>query len=274
MNKIAPILKWAGGKRQLLSRILPLIPTDINRYFEPFVGAGAVLFELQPKRAVINDANTELINIYIVIKENCEELIKLLNCYEKKHSESFYYKIRNLDRDIAFFDTLSPIEKAARTIYLNRTCYNGLYRVNKDGFFNTPLGHNSSVQIVNEDGIRAINAYLNQNEIRLLNEDYKKAVRWMRKEDFVFLDPPYYPINRDYFTRYDVSPFGVQEQIELKKLCDKLTVRGIRFIQMNSNCNEVRMLYQNYSIQEVKVRRSINADVNGRIGTELIIKNY
>lgn len=274
MNKIAPILKWAGGKRQLLPQIVPLIPNDINRYFEPFVGAGAVLFELQPKRAVINDANAELINVYLVIKENCEELIKLLRLYEKKHSDSFYYQLRNLDRDMVAFEALSPIEKAARTIYLNRTCYNGLYRVNKSGYFNTPLGHNTSIQIVNDGGIRAINAFLNQNEIKLMNGDYRQALKGMRKKDFVFLDPPYYPLKKDYFTRYDASPFGIEEQKELKKFCDKLNARGIRFIQTNSNCAEMRKLYENYSFEEVQVRRSINANANGRKGTELIIKNY
>lgn len=274
MNKVSPILKWAGGKRQLLPQIMPLIPDDINRYFEPFVGAGAVLFELQPKRAIVNDANTELINVYVVIRDHCEELITLLRSFECKHSEKFFYEIRSLDRDDAIFGNLSSIEKAARTIYLNRTCYNGLYRVNKAGFFNTPLGHNTSIQIVNDDGIRAISRYLNANEVRLLNGNYQQALKGMRKTDFVFLDPPYYPIKKDYFTRYDASPFGVEEQIELKTFCDRLTQREIRFLQTNSNCEEIKELYFDYNLEEVDVRRSINANANGRKGTELIIKNY
>lgn len=276
MNKVSPILKWAGGKRQLLPQIMPLIPNDndINRYFEPFVGAGAVLFELNPRRAVINDANTELINVYLEIKNNCEELIELMRRYEERHSDTFYYRIRGIDKDEALFSSLSLTEKAARTIYLNRTCYNGLYRVNKSGHFNTPLGRNMSVQIVNAEGIRAINRFLNQNEIRLLNGDYQKALKGVRKTDFVFLDPPYYPLKKEYFTKYDASPFGVNEQVELKKYCDKLNNRGIRFIQTNSNCEEIRELYSDYQLEEVKVRRSINANANERRGTELIIKNY
>lgn len=274
MSKLSPILKWAGGKRQLLPQIMPLIPNDINRYYEPFVGAGAVLFELQPKRAIINDLNSELINVYQVIKDNPDELIGLLTQYDDAHCKEHYYLLRDIDRNQQAFAMLTPIEKAARTIYLNRTCYNGLYRVNKAGYFNTPMGHNSTIQIVNEEGIRAISDYLNTNDIRILNTDYKTAVRWIRNTDFVFLDPPYYPTNRDYFTRYDASPFGVDEQSQLKQFCDGLNNRGIRFIQTNSDCDEVRELYHNYHLQVVNVNRFINADVAGRTATELIITNY
>lgn len=274
MSKISPILKWAGGKRQLLPELIPLIPNDYNRYFEPFLGAGAVLFELQPKRAIVNDANSELINVYQVIRDNSEELIQLLEQYEASHSKEFYYQIRNIDRDIVSFGSLSSIEKAARTIYLNRTCYNGLYRVNKAGFFNTPVGHNTSIQIVNREGITLLSEYFNKNEIRFLNVDYKMALKGIRKTDFVFLDPPYYPIKKDYFLRYDTSPFGIEEQIQLKKFCDQLNSRGIRFIQTNSDCDEVHELYSEYSRKIVDVRRCINAKVDGRKGTELIITNY
>lgn len=274
MSKIIPILKWAGGKRQLLPYILPLIPEKIGRYYEPFLGAGAVLFELQPWKAVVNDTNTELINVYTTIKNNPEELIALLKKYEKKHSPDFYYKTRDVDRDEKRFAKLSAVEKATRTIYLNRTCYNGLYRVNKSGFFNTPIGHNSSIQIVNAEGILAISEYLNNNEVTLLNGDYKAALSKVTKRDFVFLDPPYYPTTRDYFLRYDRDYFGIESQQELKEICDKLTKKGIKFIQTNSDCPEIRELYSNYKQFQVDVRRSINAKPNGRKGKEIIICNY
>ena len=274
MSKTVPILKWAGGKRQLLTQILPLIPDDYNRYFEPFVGAGAVLFELQPQRAVVNDTNSELINVYQVIRKYPEELISKLKKYDKAHCKEFYYKIRGLDRNPEVFKNLSDIEKAARTIYLNRTCFNGLYRVNRAGCFNTPIGHNSVIQIVNENGIRSISEYFNENEIKILNTDYIEVLKGIRKTDFVFLDPPYYPTGKDSFLRYDSSLFDITSQEELKRVCDRLNERGIRFIQTNSCCDEIKEMYAEYSIIEADVRRSINAKVEGRKGKEVIILNY
>ncbi len=269
-----PILKWAGGKRQLLTHILPLIPNDYHRYYEPFLGAGAVLFELQPTRAIINDANTELINVYKIVKEQPEELILILEEHNRLHNRNYYYQIRNIDRIPDEYNRLSDVEKAARTVYLNRTCYNGLYRVNRLGWFNTPIGHNTTIQIVNADGIREISEYLNNNAIRVLNEDYTNALRWIRRTDFVFIDPPYYPIDRDSFLRYDINLFGIERQEELKRYCDRLTERGVRFIQTNSCCDRIRELYNNYRIIEVDVHRFINARADGRRNREVIILNY
>lgn len=274
MNKIVPIVKWAGGKRQLLSDLLPMIPTDFSTYYEPFIGGGAVLFELQPKKAVINDTNSELINLYRVTKEEPNELIREIKLHENAHSQDYYYSVRDLDRNQAVFARLSPIERAARTVYLNRACYNGLYRVNKDGCFNTPMGRNSSICFVNETDIFAISEYLNQNSIRILEGDYKGALKYARKSSFVFLDPPYYPVGDEYFLRYDRTMFGVKQQYELKAICDSLTQRGIRFIETNSDCDEVRKLYNNYQQTVVEARRSINANPNERRTTELIISNY
>lgn len=274
MNKVIPILKWAGGKRQLLPQIVPLLPSKYTKYYEPFVGAGAVLFDQQPQRAIINDTNSELINVYQVIKAQPEELIILLRQYEKKHSKQFYYEVRDRDRDAEGFATVSSLEKAARTIYLNRTCYNGLYRVNQKGWFNTPIGKNSTITIVNADGIRAMSKYLNSADITFLNGDYKQALGGITKRDFVFIDPPYYPMKTDSFLRYATGSFGVEAQKELKELCDKLTKKGVRLMQTNSDCDEIRELYKDYNLVEVDVRRCINAHADGRRGKELIICNY
>ena len=274
MPKISPILKWAGGKRQLLHEIIPLVPSDFDTYYEPFVGAGAVLLDLQPPRAIVNDANTELITVYEVIRDNPNELVMLLQEHDAKHSKEHYYQVRDLDRDKEVFASLNKIVKAARTIYLNRTCFNGLYRVNQKGYFNTPMGRNSSIQIVNEAGIQKISQYLNSANVTFLNSDYHFAIETVSAGDFVFLDPPYFPTNRDSFVRYDMSPFGIEEQHELKKVCDQLTQKGIRFIETNSDCDEIRELYSNYRLIEIDVRRSINAKVDGRRGKELIILNY
>ncbi len=274
MIKAVPILKWAGGKRQLLERILPLIPNDYNRYFEPFLGAGAVLLAIQPRRAIVNDTNTELINVYHVIKDTPDELINILKKYDQQHCKEFYYKIRDIDRDSVRFENLSVVEKAARTIYLNRTCYNGLYRVNKAGHFNTPIGRNTVVKIVNENGIRKISEYLNENELRIMSTDYREALKGIRKKDFVFLDPPYYPTGKDSFIRYGSRIFGKESQEDLKRYCDVLNGREIRFIQTNACCDEIKELYKEYRIIEVDVRRSINAKAEGRKDKEVIILNY
>ena len=274
MSKISPILKWAGGKRQLLSEIIPLVPSSFDAYYEPFVGAGAVLLALQPQKAIVNDANTELITVYEVIRDNPSELIDLLKQHEAKHNKEHYYLIRDLDRHEDAFSSLDKITKAARTIYLNRTCFNGLYRVNQKGYFNTPMRRNTSIQIVNEVGIQKISQYLNSANITFLNSDYHFALETVSSGDFVFLDPPYFPTSRDSFVRYDMSPFGIEEQHELKKVCDQLTQKGIRFIETNSDCDEIRELYSDYRLIEIDVRRSINARVDGRRGKELIILNY
>ena len=274
MSKLIPILKWAGGKRQLLHAITPLVPQEYNCYFEPFLGAGAVLLELQPTKAIVNDTNEELINVYNIIKQQPRELIQILQEYEGQHSEELYYNIRNIDRDEFSFSKLSLLQKAARTIYLNRTCYNGLYRVNRKGFFNTPVGRNTSIQILNSKGILGISEYLNRSEIEIMNGDYTQALKMATSKDFVFLDPPYYPTNKNSFLRYDISPFGIQEQVKLKEMCDQLNNKGIRFIETNSDCEEIRNLYSNYRLIEVDVRRCINANVNDRRGKELIICNY
>lgn len=274
MYNLIPILKWAGGKRQLLDLILPLIPSDYNRYYEPFVGAGAVLFGLQPSKAVINDTNAELINVYRVIKTNPEDLIAFLIKHEKAHCKEYYYFVRDLDRNKDLFEHTSTVEKAARTIYLNRTCYNGLYRVNRHGYFNTPIGHFSSIQIVNAEGILGISEYLRNNKIKILNGDYRLALKGITSRDFVFFDPPYYPMNRDSFLRYQPNRFDDQEQKDLKIVCDKLTKKGVRLIQTNSDCEEIRDLYSDYYILEVDVRRSINSQAENRKGKELIIRNY
>lgn len=170
MSKLSPVLKWAGGKRQLLPAIMPLVPQEYERYYEPFVGAGAVLLELQPQRAMINDANSELINVYYIIKNHPDELVQLLKEYEMLHCEAFYYELRNADRDVETFEQRSRLDKAARTVYLNRTCYNGLYRVNKKGFFNTPMGRNSKTKTLLEKYLFGCFGYVQE----LLPEEWDK----------------------------------------------------------------------------------------------------
>lgn len=269
---VVPILKWVGGKRQLLHDIIPLIDSKYATYVEPFVGGGAVLFDLQPKNAIINDSNAELINVYRVIKEYPDDLIKELKEYSSNNSEEQYYKIRALDRSTDY-DQLSPIQRAARIIYLNKTCYNGLYRVNSSGQFNSPYGRYKKPNIVNETTIRAVSKYFRNNNVSITHGDYKDVLKNVKKRSFVYLDPPYMPISSSAsFTGYTENGFGLNKQIELKNECDKLREQNIPFLLSNSDCPTIRELYQGYTIKTVQARRSINsrADKRGEVNEVLI----
>lgn len=269
---LSPMLKWDGGKRQLLPEIVPMINEKSTLYVEPFIGGGAVLFNMQPKKAIINDYNQELINVYKTVRDNLEELLDELRVHEEKNSSDYYYEIRALDRADEF-EKMSNIEKAARIIYLNKTCYNGLYRVNSSGQFNSPYGRYKKPNIVNEPVLRAISKYFNSNEIEILNGDYKEVLKNLSQEAFVYLDPPYMPISSSSsFTGYTEGGFGYNSQVELKKECDKLNKQGIRFVQSNSDCEQIRELYKDYKIKTVKAKRSINsvAKKRGEINEVLI----
>lgn len=260
---ISPVLKWVGGKRQLLEYILPFIKKNCT-YIEPFLGGGAVLFSYQPKRAIINDYNFELMNVYSIIKKHPEELIQILELHRINNSEDYYYEIRSYDRDESY-KKMPLIEKAARIIYLNKTCYNGLYRVNTSGQFNSPYGKYKNPNIVNAPVIRAISKYFNENDVVLMCGDYKDALAKARKGNFVYLDPPYMPISTSSnFTGYTERGFGYEQQKELKHECDKLRDKGVRFVQSNSDCPEIRELYSEYTIVTVQAKRSVNSNPTKR----------
>lgn len=270
---IAPFLKWVGGKRQLMPAIKELIPKNYTNYYEPFIGGGAVLFDLQPKNAVINDFNEELINVYQTIKENPEELISDLKTH--KNESDYFYDLRALDREDNF-DNLSNIKKASRVIYLNKTCYNGLYRVNNSGEFNSPFGRYKNPNIVNETTIRAVSKYLNTNKITILNGDFEEALKGIKKGSFVYFDPPYHPVSASSnFTGYVQGGFDMYEQVRLRDLCNKLNEKGINFLLSNSATQFIEDLYKDYKISYVKANRSINSNAKkrGEID-EVLIRNY
>lgn len=261
---ISPIVKWVGGKRQLLSDIMPMINKKCSMYVEPFIGGGAVFFELQPKKAIINDYNAELINVYTTVRDFPEELIKKLEEHDSKNSEDYYYDMRALDRN-AEYAGMSCVDKAARILYLNKTCYNGLYRVNSSGQFNSPYGKYKNPNIVNATTVRAMSKYLQNPKIVIKQGDYREALKGLRKGAFVYLDPPYMPISTSSsFTGYTENGFSYKHQVELKKECDKLKEKGIAFVQSNSDCKEIRDLYTRYDIKTVQAKRSINSDANKR----------
>lgn len=273
---VAPVLKWAGGKRQLLKDIKKHIPEKFSTYYEPFLGGGAVLFELQPSKAVVNDINEELMNVYLVIRDHIEELIEELKKHERKNSEEYYYEIRELDRDKRKYEQLSNIEKAARIIYLNKTCYNGLFRVNSQGQFNVPYGRYKNPDIVNEVTLRAVSNYFNKAKITFKCGDFEEAVKGAREDSFVYFDPPYDPVSdTSSFTGYDINGFDKEEQLRLKELCDKLNKKGVKFLLSNSATDFILDLYKDYNITIVQANRVINskADKRGKVD-EVLVKNY
>lgn len=269
-----PVLKWVGGKRQLLQDITKRLPDKYSTYYEPFLGGGAVLFHLQPNMAVVNDINEELINVYSVIRDNLEELIKDLKKHENK--ADYFYEIRELDRDKEKYNQLSNVEKASRIIYLNKTCYNGLFRVNQQGEFNSPFGRYKNPNIVNETTLRTVSNYFNKAKITFKCGDFEQSVAGIRKGSFVYFDPPYDPVsNSANFTGYDKGGFNRDEQVRLKKLCDKLNSKNVSFLLSNSATDFILDLYKDYNITIVKAKRAINSkgDKRGEVN-EVLVKNY
>ena len=273
---LQPFLKWAGGKRQLLPYIREQIPKQYNKYFEPFVGGGAVLFDLQPTLARISDVNAELINCYQVIKDNPDELLKHIRTHH--NTEEYFYKLRGLDRKPEF-KGLSDIERASRIIFLNKTCFNGLFRVNSRGQFNVPYGNYRNPTIADEFVIKAISNYLKTNNIEIVCEDFNSACQSATKGDFVYFDPPYDPVSDTAsFTGYSLDKFDREEQTRLRDLVKELTERKCKVLLSNSNTEFIRDLYKDkrfYVIDIVLANRNINSVATGRGKVaEVLIRNY
>ena len=276
---VKPFLKWAGGKRQLLPEILEYLPKNIGKttYFEPFLGGGALLFELQPKQAIVNDSNRELINCYQVIKDDVEELIEVLKDHKARNSKEYFDYLRGIDR-LKQYNKFSDIQKAARIIYLNKTCYNGLFRVNSKGYFNVPFGRYKNPNILDEAVLRGVNNYFNQNTVTFLNRDFAEAVKDAKKGDFIYFDPPYDPVsNTASFTGYDINGFNQNEQKRLKEVVDELTEKGCNVMLSNSATDFILDLYKDYkeTTKIVSATRSINSNAlkRGKIN-EVLVLNY
>lgn len=276
MDNLQPFLKWAGGKRQLLPQLRKYYPEKFNTYYEPFVGAGAVLFDLKPKNAVINDTNEELINLYNVIKNEGKLELLINSLQTHKNEKEYFYEVREWDRQ-EIYKELPDWKKASRFIYLNKTCFNGLYRVNSKGFFNVPYGKYKNPDYVNEDVLRAVHQYLNKNNIEIMNTDFEKAVINAKSGDFIYFDPPYDPISKtSSFTSYTGNGFGENEQIRLRDTFKKLYENGCYVLLSNSNTEFIKSIYSEIpgvEIVEVDANRSINSkgDKRGKIKEVLII---
>ena len=270
-SKTYPIVKWVGGKRQLMFELLKNMPKTYNRYFEPFIGGGALFFELQPDNAYISDMNEELINLYSVVRDSVDELIEDLG--KHKVSKEYFLEIRNIDRTEEY-SNLSNVERASRFIYLNRTCFNGMYRVNSKGEFNVPFGNYKNPRIIDENNLLNCSDLLKKTEIKCA--DFFEILNKVRKGDFVYFDPPYVPLNEtSSFTSYTKDGFDIDMQFKLRDVCDELDSMGVKFMLSNSDTKLVNDLYANYEIKKVFASRQINANADGRGKiTEVLVRNY
>ncbi len=270
---VKPFLKYAGGKRQLINVISKYLPDNYQNYYEPFVGGGALLFHLQPNKAIIGDINAELINCYQVVKNSRSELIKELS--KHVNDKDCFYQVRSWDREQSYI-CRSTIEKASRIIYLNKTCFNGLYRVNSKGEFNTPFGRYKNPNITDIETLNDVSEYLNKSSLQILNVDFQDCLIDVRENDFVYLDPPYDVISGTAnFTAYNQKGFNKLEHVRLKLIVDRLTSIGCKVLLSNAYTELIAELYKDYQQIEIKAKRTINCKANRRSEiSEVLIKNY
>lgn len=267
---IKPFLKYAGGKTSLLPEIVERFPLTFHTYYEPFVGGGALLFSIKPRGAVISDINSELINCYWVIRDSPDKLIEELRSHPV--SQEHFYKVRQWDR-FEGFELLCPVKRAARFIYLNKTCFNGLYRVNKKGQFNVPYNHRENTTVFDRDLIFRLHSFFISSCTAIYNLDFAEAVSTATQGDFIYLDPPYDTDNAG-FTQY-AGKFERSEQKRLKSVVDDLNCRGCNFMVSNANTTFISSLYKEYDQVIIKAPRMINSNGNKRGKVEeLLIKNY
>jgi DNA adenine methylase len=265
----APFLKWPGGKRRLLPELRASLPSKYGTYFEPFVGAGALLFDLQPARFVISDLNEDLMVCYQALQQDVGGLIARLQGFENTKEE--YLQIRALDRHLDY-KRMPVLDRAARFIYLNRTCFNGLHRVNSQGFFNVAFGGYKNPRICDDWGLVAVHTYLRAQAKgkRILCGDYRAALKTARAGDFVYLDPPY----DGTWNEYQAGGFTAADQKDLTQKVNDLTRTGVLVMLSNSNTERIRDLYSRYHVQVVKAVRSISCDGNRDKAEEVIVTNY
>jgi DNA adenine methylase len=263
-----PFLKWAGGKGQLISQYQAFFPQRIDTYYEPFLGGGAIFFRLLPKAAVLTDINPELVNVYNCVRTAVEDLIEHLAAHQRSHSPDYYYKIRATPQG-------SPIARAARFIYLNKTCFNGLYRENSKGQFNVPIGSYKDPKICCPDLLRSVSVAL--SNCTIAERSFDAVLDWAKtSRDFVYFDPPYHPISlTSRFTGYSRYSFYAEDQIKLRDTFVTLAERGVKVMLSNSDCPFIHELYQGFNIYAIEATRAINSNIQkrGKI-TEVLVTSY
>ena len=268
-----PFLNWAGCKTNLLGQYEPLFPEWSGDYFEPFIGSGAVFFYLsarpEERNYYLSDLNQEIVDAFCAVRDDVEGVIKLLAKHQQLHSKDYFYQVRGLVPQ-----NLSALEKAARTIYLNKTCFNGLYRVNKKGEFNVPMGNYKKPSILQIETLKAASRALSSAD--LSTGHYSVLVDKAQAGDFIYLDPPYHPLSKTaMFTNYVAQAFGEKDQMELAEVVTALSKKGCLVMESNSNTDFIKDLYKGFKIQEVWARRSINREKSKRGAiTELVVTNF
>lgn len=269
-----PFLQWVGGKREMVPQYEQYFPVKYNRYFEPFFGGGALFFYLAPDKALLNDNNPELVITYRAVKEKPEDVIDILTILRRKHSKELYMHVRSLDRQFDLLGDFTSEEIAARMIYLNQTCFNGVYRVNKQGQFNVPIGSSLNRVICDPYALRNASKALANTEVTCV--DFEASLADVKKGDFVYLDPPYYPVSEySDFTRYTKEKFYKEDQIRLRDTFAKLAKKGAYVMLSNSNADFIREIYKDFAIHEVSSGRLLNSRAEKRAKvTELVITNY
>ncbi len=275
-DALKPIVKWVGGKQQLLAQFKQFFPEHVNGYIEPFLGGGAVFFYLWNSgavndRIILLDNNEELINLYLALRDYPDELIRLLTVHQARHSREYYYKIRSADKQA---EKLDSIERAARTLYLNRTCYNGLYRVNSKGQFNVPMGRYKQPRIVFKENLLAVSSAIQNVTIEV--KDFRDTLHIAQPGDFIYFDPPYHPLSKSSnFTQYTADNFTEKEQRDLAELYAGLSAKGCLCMLSNSDTPLIRELYAPFRTETVYAKRAVNSKAKGRAAIkELVVLNY
>ena len=274
---LQPFVKWAGGKRQIMDKLLEYKPQKFRNYFEPFVGGGAFLLELLPNHATICDSNKELIYVYKCLRSKrlFKKFWDLCKQHEENHSEEYYYKVRDLDRKKTAYSKMTMAEKAARCIYLNKACFNGLYRVSSKGYFNVPSAKREKVKCFDDNNMLALHKYFSKRKPVILCKDFSAAVKTATAGDFVYFDPPYDVVGKQSFTSYTAGGFGRDEQTKLRDLIKELTEKGVYVMASNANTELIQELYKDFNVHVVNAKRMINSKGDGRGAVEeVIVTNY
>ena len=273
--RINPFIKWVGGKRQLLEILRERMPKTYSRYYEPFIGGGALLLDVQPKNAVINDVNKQLLNVYRQLKADAETVISILRELDSVECDKEHYLKKRTEYNKKIAAHILDTECAALTIWINKHCFNGLYRVNSKGLFNVPYNNKIGGVSMNEENLRTIGLYLNSGNIEIREGDFETACADAKAGDFVYFDSPYIPVSKTAnFTDYTKDGFSYEDHCRLAELSKRLNDAGVKIMLSNNDVDLVYELYDGFKIKGVDVKRAINRDASKRTGKEVIITNY
>lgn len=274
-KKMGPFVKWAGGKGQLLDKLHDRVPNSYGTYYEPFIGGGALLLNERPGKAVISDINEQLINVYLQIKNDPRAVIRAVNTVDEGACDKEYYYQMREKYNLKIANHELDAECAGLMIWINKHCFNGLYRVNGKGGFNVPYNNKQTGKSIDEANIMSIGYYLENSNVQILCQDFEEACHGAQKGDFVYFDSPYIPVSETAdFTDYTKEGFSYEDHVRLAELYKRLAAAGVKVMLSNHNVPLVYELYDGFKIEPVEVKRNINSDASKRVGKEVIITNY